>query len=161
MSRLARRIGTLISVLGLTTATVLVAGPAHAGTAPSNCTTIKQLGSTVYITDFWGATAASVKQFYGTCNGYQRNWSYVWLWDQALAKYDIYVTQTEIWAQTSSGGWQEGLGQRPGGWNQQEVKSGPTNTAYQCTRAYAVIDLFDKASGYDLGTRRGLTETAC
>jgi hypothetical protein len=154
MSRPARRIGALLSVLGLTTATVLVAGPAQAGTAPSNCTTIKQLGPTAYITS-GTFTIASVKQFYGTCGGYQRNWSYVWLWDQAFTRYDMYVGRTGISTDTSE------YGERSGGMNQQEVKSYPANTAYLCTQAYASVELFDKGSGWELGSRSAQTAKVC
>ncbi|MFR9779358.1 hypothetical protein ACL02O_25290 [Micromonospora sp. MS34] len=162
MSRLARRVAALICVIGLAAASVLTAGPAQAGTAPSSdCTTIRQRGPTVHVTDFSGLTIASVKQFYGTCSGSQRNWSYVWIWDQAYTTWDIHVLSTGIRAETSPGEWSADLGERSGGWNQQEVKSYPTNTAYQCTKAYATIDIYHKASGYYMGFREGGTARVC
>ncbi len=120
-------VGALL--LGLVTA-----NNALAESAPG-CGPVTQIGSTAYIGDN-GQRWASVKQFKG-CG---KNWAYIYTWDSthgAGAPYTPEMIIIEKWAGTSAREPYGHAGQRSGGYRQQELWSGGTDTLSTCTSAYA------------------------
>ncbi|MEV0274256.1 hypothetical protein AB0H43_36260 [Hamadaea sp. NPDC050747] len=158
MSRLRRTVSALIAGLGLVAVTVVVAEPAYAGSAPNGCTTVRQLGSTHYVTGPDGTVAASMKQFIGDCVSGQRNWAYVWIWDQARAKWDVRVDSIAIAAKIDGTWVTKGL--RWGGKGEREVLSDPTATVPYCTYAFGWIGFYDSTGGRYVSVQ-GYTATVC
>lgn len=143
----------------LAATTILAAGltspaPAQAGPAPAGCKVHHQVGATKYV-KFGGMTIGSVKQYYGYCSGKARNWSYVWVWDQARKKYNFYsVSAIYRYDQRKYVGQREGR-------NIQELRSTPVGTARVCTSAGGTVYLFSKTTGKLLGRPGAVTAKYC
>lgn len=125
---------------------VAVAVPASADPArPAGCTSARQIGNTAYMKAPNGQTVASVKQYYGMCDGAPRNWAYTWVWDSALSnpKWKIIVGYVEI-ATVLPGGTGYTYGSRKGSYGEQQVISAKTNTTRSCTIANAGITVYNR-----------------
>jgi hypothetical protein len=110
---------------------LLAPGVAQAETPPG-CASAYQLGPTAYV-KMGGQTAASVKQFAG-CG---KNWSYVFVWADWAARYDLFHVTTAVVTTSDN----KEHGKVLGRLDQREVWSSPTSTTGRCTRALGVVSL--------------------
>jgi hypothetical protein len=112
---------------------------ASADSLPASCSSGHQIGGTAHIT-FHGDTAASIKQYYGWCDGGPRNWAYVWVWGSFRAKYPGRVqalAAIEDDTPPDGGDWSGSVGYR----KVQEIISKPVATTHDCTRAVGFVSV--------------------
>ncbi|SDI21545.1 hypothetical protein SAMN05192558_101101 [Actinokineospora alba] len=147
------KLRSLLLAAGLASLSVLgLAGTAQAADKiPAGCTGARQLGSTAYVTNGAGANIASVKQYYGVCDGTPKNWSYVYVWQSFFDTGKSYHVKAGIITANSGG---QALGFRSAARPTREIVSVPVATTGVCTRAWGGLDL-------STGTRTAQTAWDC
>ncbi|WP_436492269.1 hypothetical protein [Actinokineospora sp. HUAS TT18] len=130
---------SMLAAAGLTAAAVLgLAGPAQAADiVPSGCTGARQLGATAYAKNSAGATVASIKQYYGVCNGAPRNWTYAYVWQSFFDTGKGYHVKAGILTPGAT----SAIGFRSAARPTRALVSTPVATTGTCTRGWGGLDL--------------------